>query len=368
MIPHNPVIAFRADASIEIGTGHVMRCLTLARAMQDRGARCHFVCRDLPGHLAERIRSQGIECHLLPSPDVREDDGVTQHSRWLGVSGARDAIESRAVLERLAPGWLVVDHYALDITWEQAARPEAARLLVLDDLADRAHDCDLLLDQNLGRTSGDYDGLVPAQSPRLIGPDFALLRPEFAAQRANSLARRQTPRLRHVLVALGGVDREDVTSRVLDKLAACGLPDDAHITVVLGPTAPARDAVARRAAGMPIRTELRVGVDNMAELMASADLAIGAAGGSTWERCCLGLPALIAVLAENQAPAAKAISDTGAALLFGNGADPVAGFFDALSRAKQPACLATMSALAAKIANGKGADRVAHRMSQEGPS
>ena len=359
MSPRTLVVAFRADASIDIGTGHVMRCLTLARAMRDRGARCHFVSRDLPGHLTQAIRSLGLECHLLPQPDIAEDDAVTQHSRWLGVSGAWDAGQSRSVFETLAPDWVVVDHYALDSTWERVACPETARLMVLDDLADRPHDCDLLLDQNLGRISQDYDGLVPARSRRLIGPDFALLRPEFLSQRDLSLARRQTPRVGHILVALGGVDRDDVTSRVLDTLAACGLPGDMHITVVPGPTAPAREIVARRAAAMPVRTDLRVGVDNMADLMATADLAIGAAGSSSWERCCLGLPTIIAVLAENQAQAATALSDIGAVIRVGNNADPIAGLADALSRAMKPDLLARMSVSGATLVDGQGTERVA---------
>jgi len=357
-----PIIAFRADASVDIGLGHVMRCLTLASVLQENGARCHFLCRDLPGHLAATIRARGVECHLLPAADAPEDDGTTAHSRWLGVSSKRDAAQSREVLDRLSPDWLVVDHYALDATWERATRPDGARLLVVDDLANRPHECEILLDQNLGRDARDYTGLVEDRCALLIGPTYALLRPEFAAHRAASLARRKAHRLAHILVSLGGVDRDDVTSRVLDTLAACPLPADSRITVVLGPSAPAREPVARRAAQMPVPTKLCIGADNMAAMMTEADLAIGAGGSTSWERCCQGLPTLLAVLAENQAPAAKALAEAGAAIRFGDASDPVKGLADAMQVASDPDSLAAMAGRAAGLVDGLGANRVMTEM------
>ncbi|WP_417525551.1 UDP-2,4-diacetamido-2,4,6-trideoxy-beta-L-altropyranose hydrolase [Marinovum sp.] len=356
-----PVVAFRADASIDIGTGHVMRCLTLAAALQTRGAECHFLCRDLPGHLADSIRAQGLTCHLLPAADP-QDDGRTVHSRWLGVSGACDAAQSRAVLDRISPDWLVLDHYALDAAWERAARPAGGRLMVLDDLADRPHSCDLLLDQTLGRMAQDYRGRVPSGTALLIGPRYALLRAEFAAQRAESLARRAPQRLAHILVSLGGVDRDDVTTRVLDRLADCPLPAGSRITVVLGCSAPAREAVARRAALMPVPTRVCVGANNMAALMAEADLAIGAGGTTSWERCCLGVPTLLAVLAPNQAPSAAALCASGAALRFGDPADPTAGLVTALDEVTPAARLGAMSDAAAALVDGLGAARVVTEM------
>nr|WP_309502609.1 UDP-2,4-diacetamido-2,4,6-trideoxy-beta-L-altropyranose hydrolase [uncultured Roseovarius sp.] len=359
-----PIIAFRADASVDIGLGHVMRCLTLASVLQEKGARCHFLCRDLPGHLAATIRARGVECHLLPAADAPEDDGTTAHSRWLGVSSKRDAAQSREVLDRLSPDWLVVDHYALDATWERATRPDGARLLVVDDLANRPHECEILLDQNLGRDARDYTGLVEDRCALLIGPTYALLRPEFAAHRAASLARRKAHRLAHILVSLGGVDRDDVTSRVLDSLAAYPLPADSRITVVLGPSAPAREAVARRAAQMPVPTKLCIGADNMAALMTEADLAIGAGGSTSWERCCLGLPTLIAVLASNQASAAKALEASGAVLVFDHASAPADGLSEALTKACDPMRLSRMATKAAAICDGSGCIKVADHMMQ----
>ena len=357
-----PIVVFRADASVDIGTGHVMRCLTLATALQARGARCHFLCRDLPGHLEATIRAQDFDCHLLPAADRCEDDGLTAHSRWLGVSGLRDASESRSLLDQLSPDWVVLDHYALDAAWERAARPDGAKLMVIDDLADRPHDCDLLLDQNLGRDTADYDGLLQDRCFRLIGPAFALLREEFAAHRAESLARRTTHPLRHILVSLGGVDRDNVTSRVLARLASCRLHPDTRITVVIGRSAPGRDEVARQAAQMPVGTEVCMGATNMAALMTRADLAIGAGGSTSWERCCLGLPTLLVVLAPNQEPAARALSASGAAVLFGDATDPTSGLADAIASTMEPRVLAAMSVSSADLVDGLGAHRVVGEM------
>jgi UDP-2,4-diacetamido-2,4,6-trideoxy-beta-L-altropyranose hydrolase len=194
----------------------------------------------------------------------------------------------------------VVDHYALDRRWEQALRPHTRRIMAIDDLADRSHDCDLLLDQNLGRQAKDYGGLLSRHTQTLIGPTYALLRPEFAQWREHSLQRRAQPQLKNLLITMGGVDQSNATGQVLDALTRCELPTDLRITVVMGPTAPWLAQVQAQAVAMPCPTQVLAGVSNMAQLMAESDLCIGAAGSTSWERCSLGLPALQLVLAANQ--------------------------------------------------------------------
>lgn len=366
MSDERPVIAFRADASVQIGTGHVMRCLTLADALRAEGAECHFLCRDLPGNLSASVRDWGHACHLLPAPDELEDDGATEHSAWLGVTRARDADESRAVLEPLRPDWLVVDHYALDDEWERALRPVVTKLMAIDDVADRIHDCNLLLDQNLGRASSDYDGLVPAACERLIGPHYALLRSEFRARRAESLAHRTNGHVDHMLVSLGGVDQDNVTGDLLDALSKEHLPAGCRITVVLGSSAPWKKEVSRQVAAMSVPAELRIGVSDMAGLMAEADLAIGAAGSSAWERCCLGLPTLLLVVAGNQVGAARALEKAGAAIhVTSDRAALHEGLRKALADATSPLRLTQMSEAAAGLVDGEGAPRVSRRIADK---
>ena len=350
-----PVIAFRADASVEIGTGHMMRCLTLADALAEAGADCHVLCRDLPGNLTSLVQERGHGSHLLPAPEAPADDKATPHSAWLGVTRAQDARDCQPILDDLRPDWLVVDHYALDAAWERAVRPAVGQVLAIDDLADRPHECHLLLDQNLGRATEDYDGLVPAECARLIGPRYALLRPEFRARREESLARRKDGWLEHILVSLGGVDRDNATGQVLDALADAGLPAECRITVVLGRSAPWTEDIRERAARIPVPTELRVGVRDMAGLMVEADLAIGAAGSSAWERCCLGLPTLLVVLAENQVSAADALSKAGAVVLLGSA--PSASEADIgsfMAQPQLPSRIVAMSDAAARLVDGEG--------------
>lgn len=308
-------IVFRTDASLQIGTGHVMRCLTLADALCERGAQCTFICREHAGHLLALIEQRGHRALSLPAraDDYEAPPGVT-HAGWLGTDWATDAEQTRKLLESQSVDWLVVDHYALDHRWEHALRLCTKRLMVIDDLADRQHDCDMLLDQNLGRSAQDYASLLKPDTTKLIGPQYALLRPEFAALRAHSLARRTKPQLKHLLITMGGVDKDNATGQVLEALKECALPQDLRITVVMGPHAPWLAQVQEKAAEMLWPTQVLVGVSNMAQLMADSDLAIGAAGSTSWERCCLGLPSLVLAVAENQQAGLKALQNAGAAI------------------------------------------------------
>ena len=310
-------IAFRTDASLQIGTGHVMRCLTLADAMQAAGAQCHFICREHPGNLIAQIRQRGFAVSVLPAAtkalitDEQAVETQSNYAAWLGANWTTDGEQTKVSVGAAAVDWLVVDHYALDARWEQTLRPLCRKLMVIDDLADRPHDCDLLLDQNLGRDVRDYSQLVPEDCTVLSGPHYALLRPEFAALRGDSLRRRAAPQLEHLLITMGGVDQADATGKVLEALQDCQLPADLRITVVMGQHAPWLERVQLLAKLMPQPTEVKVNVNNMAQLMADSDLAIGAAGSTSWERCCLGLPTLIVVLAENQRSGAAALEKSG---------------------------------------------------------
>jgi UDP-2,4-diacetamido-2,4,6-trideoxy-beta-L-altropyranose hydrolase len=313
-------VTFRSDVSIQIGTGHVMRCLTLADALRELGAHSTFVCRQQSGHLLNIIAERGYHVVELPNLETTTNCILdeTAHANWLGADWLTDAQQTREALGDESVDWLVVDHYSLDHRWEDALRSHCQNIMVIDDLADRAHNCDVLLDQNLGRSAQDYDGLLKPQTAKFIGPQYALLRPEFAQLRNQSLAQRTQPQLKHLLITMGGVDKDNTTGGVLQALTACHLPPDLHITVVMGPHSPYLVEVTQQAMQMPWRTQVLVGVSAMAQLMLDSDLCIGAAGSTSWERCCLGLPTLLLALAENQLPGAKALEKAGAAMFVGN--------------------------------------------------
>lgn len=284
-------VLVRADAGRELGTGHIMRCLTLLEAL---AAKALFVCTDTEGHLGEFIVARGHRVHLL-------DMGLTQE---------QDAAQTAELVQGAA--LVIVDHYLLDAGWE---RVMSAPVMAIDDLADRAHDCALLLDQNLGRRDADYDGLVPDVCVRLTGPRYALLRPEFAAARAGALAARaaRSGPAQNVMVVMGGTDAPNATGWVIAQMAQMDLPAGMTVTAVLGATAPHLDAVRDTMATLPCKSTLLVGTNRMAELMAHSDLAIGAAGSTSWERCALGLPTVIVVIADNQIDGARALAASGAA-------------------------------------------------------
>ena len=353
-------IAFRVDASIKIGTGHVMRCLTLADELQCQGHQCQFICRAHKGHLGELIIQKGFTLHLLDAPEnqdqwqEQDDSDQLEHASWLGCTWQKDAEQTLAAFDTHSPDWLVVDHYALDIRWERHIAPAVGRIMVIDDLADRVHQCAVLLDQNLGRKTSDYEALVPADCQRLIGPEFALLRPEFAQWRETSLARRrEQPQLKRLLINLGGVDKDNVTGQVLEALGNCELPDDIQITVIMGGTAPWLNDVKNKAKALPWPTEVAVNVNDMARRMAEADLAIGAAGSTSWERCCLGLPTLMIVLAENQRGIAQALEKAYASFKL-ELTDLQRSLVRHLGAIAEPDALAVMSQSTAALVDGAG--------------
>lgn len=343
-------ISFRVDASMQIGTGHLMRCLTLARELAAQGAHCRFIGREHPGHLLDHLRACGFEAFGLPLANevfYRQGTAVPAHAAWLGAPWQTDAQQTLSALQGRRSDWLIVDHYGIDARWETALRERCTRLMVIDDLADRPHDADLLLDQNLtANAEARYRALVPAHCQLRLGPGHVLLRPEF--DRVAPRVRSGT--VRRVFVYFGGNDQYNLAGQALAALKQfAALQAD----IVLGRDHPHRQAVRLAAVGRP---NLRVldTTDDMLGLMAAADLGLGVCGMAAWERCAVGLPSLVCVNADNQRGDSLALHRLGAAECLGEAADlSDADWTDALARAlAQPARLARMSALATTVVAG----------------
>lgn len=356
-------VVIRADASLQIGTGHVMRCLTLAKGLADRGAQVDFICRAHQGNLIALIEQRGFRVITLPLASGADKASLCQpaHTHWLGCDWQTDAQQSYDAISGTVD-WIIVDHYALDQRWERMMREKCTRIMCIDDLADRPHDCDLLLDQSLARRSQDYVTLVAEQAKLLLGPKYALLRPEFARWRDNSLARRETPQLRHILVTMGGVDADNVTGQVLGALQRDNITTLDKITVVLGPHAPWREQVTREAAEMPVPTQVLSGVENMAELMTSCDFAIGAGGSTTWERCALGVPSILIILAENQRDIGHSMRQSGAAFVIDADKNLHSSIGDALNCCRDLGKLQNCVHASAAICDGAGRERVISKL------
>jgi UDP-2,4-diacetamido-2,4,6-trideoxy-beta-L-altropyranose hydrolase len=348
-------ILFRADASLRIGSGHVMRCLTLADALARGGADCAFICRRLEGNLNSQIRNRGYRVYELPDQDFDVMEDVQP-----------DARHSRDMVEDYGADWVLVDHYGIDAAWEEYVVQPGVRLLVIDDLADRRHSADILVDQTYGRTVAEYSRLVPVSCNVLTGSSYAILRPEFSVLRESSLARRRHGSLRNVLVSMGGSDVKNATGQVLALLTTEGLASRlGSIVVVLGGQSIWSDEISALSSQMPVPTSLQIDVDNVAELMVDADLAIGAGGTTAWERCCLGLPAILLTLADNQLDVCGSLDRVGAAIHVGgvDSGDWKPRLVEAMTSLLGDSDLhMTMSRRASEITDGLGTDRVCQQL------
>lgn len=344
---------FRVDATELIGGGHVMRCLTLADAIRERGAKTMFVCAAVSEPLEARLLDGGHALEKIPSPKGLERTGNDWHEPPLNRdTQEQDAAASLEALRQPAD-WMVVDHYLFDSRWHSAARRSIDRVLVIDDLANRRLDCDLLLDETLGRTSEDYAPLIPRDATMLTGALYALLRPEFPLARRRALERRlSTTSIQTILVSLGMTDINGATASVVESLLR--QKRDWTIEVVLGECTESFAAIqALAAANAAIR--IHVNTNRMAELIANADFAIGASGTSAWERCCLGLPSATMVLASNQALVADALIQAGAAIILPNASEAGEAVLQFLNDAER---LSAMSTAAFAVTDGLGTARV----------
>ncbi len=355
-------VAFRVDASLEMGSGHVMRCMTLADELKLRGYECVFISRRQPGELSELIVQRQHAVYMLPECE-EDSDQILAHSNWLKGGQKRDFKESAEVLQKIQPDWLVVDHYGIDKSWERAARRYVKHILAIDDLADREHDCNILLDQNLGQTRKAYQSLLPDRCMVLAGTDYTLLRPEFLDYRTRSMEYRlYQKKINRVLITMGGVDKDNYTEKALTALESSQLSHNTEVLVILGKNAPSLSLIEKQVKMSFLNVHLVNNIHNMAERMANTDLAIGAAGSTSWERCCLGVPSIMCIIANNQRVVANALSLEGAAIL-ADGASVAQSIQQQIDQLLQNVDrLTELSQKAFKIVDGKGTDRVVQTM------
>ena len=331
---------FRADASPRIGGGHVMRCLALARTLAQNGWQIGFAVGADTRKTLPVLNEAGHQIVELPDNDCSNESAIMAE-HWPGGCEL-----------------VVVDHYGKDADFEHSTRPWARRILVIDDLADRPHDCEILLDQTLGRVPDDYRSLVPAGCRLLLGPAFALLRPEFFRLRHRTASEGPNDNPLRIFVNLGATDLDGITATVLDGIAESSL--DAEVDVVLGAGAQNLNLVRQWAKQSTRAIRVHTDTRDMARLMANADLAIGAAGLSSWERCCLGLPTVMVVLAANQRATADALRVAGAVRIVGReGSIRARDIASALSElGHDVGARLAMSNAAASVCDGLGAARV----------
>ncbi len=330
----------RADAGPAEGSGHVSRCIALAQALQAQDWAVTLVTRTGVADYVPGIVKSGIEIAEFDDAALRD------------IAGMSDRLGAEADAA-------IFDGYGFTAEDEAAARRWASVIVAIDDQPNRKHDCDLLLDQTLGRRPEDYADCVRPEALILTGTEFVLLNSAFMeARRRRKLSQGKQPAL---VLSFGGADEHDLASRALEELAECGW--QGSVTVVLPRSAPHFAGVSARATGLPFPVRLadNAGPEDMAEILAQADIAAGTAGVSTWERCMLGIPSVVVVVADNQARIAQAVNEAGAAMLLGTveALEPGALAAGIQALASDPALRERMSAACTAVCDGQGAARVA---------
>lgn len=344
-------VLIRADASVTIGSGHIARCLTLANTLRAEGADVRFACRELPGHLLHRLADHGYVTYTLPARyGVEENQDIESALPWQAdLSALAEEIEDEPRFD-----WLIVDHYGLDARWENAARGLADRVMAIDDLANRPHAVDVLLDQNYSAQAlhQPYAPWVGSECRTFLGPRFALMRDEFQCE---PIAIK--PRVERVLVNFGGFD---AAGQVYATMLALQGFADVQVDFVAGLHNPHWQAMSELAASRP-EWRLHTLTTDFFALMQAADLFIGAGGGTTWERAALGLPTICISVANNQQMNAQLLAEAGVHLYLGPHVQLEPGRLrDAIERLREDAVLRRAFAEQSRLlVDGRGARRIA---------
>ena len=356
-------VAIRVDSSLAIGSGHVMRCRTLARELRLRGAKIQFICRKQHKDLSDLLINDKFSVALLPeyiSTNRTQQD--SEYLQWLGVSQELDAEETLKAVEYFHADWMIVDHYGLSDSWEVLLRPSVAKIMAIDDLANRRHDCDILLDQNWFGSAEEsrYIGLVPKTCTKLLGPRYALLEPEYHISRSTLNA--YSGEIRRIIVYFGASDDTNVSAVVAQALIRAEL-DDIELDFVIGANYQHAQCI-RSILDRRKNTTIHTALPSLADLMSRADLMLGLAGGTTWERATLGLPALVGAITENQQIQLQPLKSKG--LIFCIPSDQIQSVDywteKIISLRNNSSTLIDSSNSARQLTDGRGAIRVANIM------
>lgn len=352
-------VLIRTDASIQIGSGHVMRCLTLAEAIKKSGGQVCFLSKDLEGNLVQKITSSGFSSIVLPNTRLPDIDSDLDHSFWLNGSQKIDAELSMKLTDGQYYDWIVVDHYALDYRWQSIMKSKSKKIMVIDDIADRKHIADLLLDQNLYSNQSRYKSLIPENTETLLGPKYALLRDEFLSAHQNARVRKNG--IKRIFVFYGGADPTGETLVALDALERIDT-QNMQIDVVAGSNNPSRQAIEKKCRSLGFHFHFNT--LNMSGLMEKADLALGAGGTTTWERCAMGLPAFVTVIAKNQEEMSLEGHKVGFQFVLGKAGqvDSILIAEKIMEYSQSPTILNAMSEKALATVDARGTERVINCM------
>ncbi len=363
-------IAFRVDASSEMGSGHLMRCAALAETAFRQGCEILFIGRSLPTTFQKTLSNSGYAVHQLPHapPSLSDDTDLPSHAAWLGTDWNIDAAQTSNALDQWGAccDWLVIDHYALDARWEERIREKHinTKILVIDDLADRKHCCDALLDQNISLDENRYETLLlNKECSRMYGPRYALLRSEFSERRATIT--RPPASLHNILISYGGSDPAGESLKCLKGLSLLKDPD-LNIMVIAGALNPKKAELQELAASCGASYEDQV--SDMAARMSWADLAFGAPGSTTWERFCLGVNTVVTAIVPEQLPAAELLAKKDLVVSLGEYTNTTPSDYSnaLIALNKNPNFWEKRCNAIMKLVDGLGVQRVIDKLKEEG--
>jgi UDP-2,4-diacetamido-2,4,6-trideoxy-beta-L-altropyranose hydrolase len=353
-------VIFRVDASRFMGIGHLMRCLSLADTFRTINADCLFISRDFEETQTKRITKSGHKLAVLPCS--KEQEGLTNetpYKQWLGVPWQQDAEESASHIPEIAD-FLIVDHYGIDASWHKTMNQFSENMIVIDDLANREYFCDFLVDQTWGRKEEEYKDKVPVSCKLLLGSDYSLLRKEFSEFRDFTLKNRKAYKgIQNILVSMGGMDQKNMSIEILDTLNQINWVYEPVINVVIPGSSKYTEKIYHYAEHSQLAINILTDAMNMHELMSDADLAIGTAGTTSWERCSLGLPALVFIDADNQKTIGKRLETAGAIKLWNSREELKIQISEILGNQE---LWFSMMRSAAQICDGTGCSRLIRRL------
>lgn len=346
-------VAFRCDASEVIGTGHLARCIVFAENLISHGHDVIFIVRHITASMKSVLHLRNIPLEILSGGESRRSFS-SDYSSWLGVEEIFDAEQSIKKLEIFSPDWVVVDHYGINADWEGEVARIGYKILAVDDLSDRKHFCNILIDPNSKREVKGIENV-------LSGPEYSFVASDFLIEREKASVRKEVKR---VLVFFGGIDLKNATMMALKALLSMRANIETDIIVVAGRQNPNLYELEEFCISENI--SIHIQTDKMAQLMSQSDLFVGAAGSSNWERCVVGLPALLCYVAENQKSIASVSQRNGSAINLGDfdsltsedflsGLNKIIGTKD---------CISKMSERAFQACDGMGRDRICSVMEQ----
>lgn len=351
---------FRVDASLYIGSGHVVRCLTLAKALKKKGAYCKFICKSHQNNLIKKIKKENFDVATIPnftknnSTPIKKKKG---YSNWLESTWKEDVNQTIDILNKKKKiDWLIIDHYGIDKRWEKRIRPYTKKIMVIDDLANRNHDCDLLLDQNLvDNFKNRYKNLVSKNCITFLGPKYALLQSEYSKLHLTTPLRIGPSK--NILIYFGASDRNNLTYLTLALLLKLN-KNNITINIVIGSNSLQNKKIkelSKKNTNIKVYNNLK----SLAYLMTKADLAIGACGTTTWERCCVGLPSIVITVASNQKAIAKELHKLGLIRWLGHKNKITKKLFFSILKECVDLNLKIWSGACKLVTDGSGAEKIA---------